>query len=243
MKKWVCFLFFPFALISHHGSAHVTPLGHETVVESNEAHYNGRMITLTGRVSVENAMGKVTAEKAVLTRDESGSTKIDFPWIELTCAVTLTLPDGNHLNCDHVFLDYTKMTSHFTGSPQIAYFDERGEVWADEAFIDYIEVEGSIKPTKVRLVDNVQLMYVENDQYALADLVTYYPDEQLMILEGKENMRVLFFDKQRNMQLSAHTVRALRNPETNKDSIKGVGDVRFVFRQEELSKLKEQFKW
>ncbi len=232
MKKWLWILLLPLAIYAE-----------ETVVESNEAHYNGHMITLTGNVIVENAMGRVTAEKAVLTRDEAGSTRIDFPWIELIQAVTLTLPNGNHLNCDRVFLDYTKMTSHFTGSPQVAYSDERGEVWADEAFVDYVETEGSIKPTKVRLVDNVKLVYSESNQYALADLVVYYPDEQLTVLEGKDGKRVLFFDRERDMQLSARQVRASRNPETGKDSVKGVGDVRFVFGQDELSKIKDRFKW
>jgi lipopolysaccharide export system protein LptA len=232
MMKWVWIFLLPFAV-----------WGHETVIESNEAFYNGRTITLTGDVSVENAMGRVTAEKAVLTRDETGATKIDFPWIELTQAVTVTLPDKSRLNCERVFLDHTKMSSHFTGSPQVSYLDERGEVWADEAFVDYIDAEGSIKPTKVRLVGNVKLVFLENGQYALADLVTYYPDQQLMTLEGVEGRRVLFFDKERNMQLSARQVRASRNPETKKDSIQGVGDVRFVFGQDELAKFKERFKW
>ena len=34
---------------------------YETIVESDEAHYNGEIITLTGNVCVQNAMGKVTA--------------------------------------------------------------------------------------------------------------------------------------------------------------------------------------
>lgn len=231
MKDWLWVFLLPLCVFAN-----------ETVVESNEAHYNGQTITLIGDVIVENAMGRVSAKKAVLRRDAAGITKIDFPWIELISAVTLTLPNGNYLNCEYVFLDYTKMTSHCTGNPQIAYSDERTEVWADEAYVDYIEAEGSIQPVKVRLVNNVSLINLQCDQYALAERVTYYPKEQLMVLEGKEN-RVLFFDKQQNMQISAHTVRAKRNLETHKDSIQTVGNVRFMFGPEELCKLKERFQW
>ncbi|MCC5832403.1 MAG: hypothetical protein JJU12_05100 [Chlamydiales bacterium] len=228
--KWLSLFLLPLAVWAN-----------EITVESNEAHYNGSTITLIGEVAVENAMGRVTAEKAVLTRDEARMTKIDFPWIELSQAVTLTLPDESRLNCERVLIDYTKMTSHFIG--RVSYLDERGEAWADEAFVDYVEAEGSIKPTKVRLVDNVKLVFSEKGQYALADLVTYYPDQQLVILEGKKEKQVLFFDKERDMQLSARQVRAARDPETKRDSIQGVGDVRFVFGQDELFKLKDHFKW
>lgn len=230
MKRWFwLLLFFPLYL-----------WGDETVVESDEVYYNGEIITLIGHVMVENVMGQVRAEKAVLTRDEKASTKIDFPWIELSQAVTLILSNGGEVACDHVFLDHMKMTSHLQG--KVCYMDTIGQVRADEAFVDYTEVDDSIQPTQVRLLKNVQLINLETDQYALADLVTYYPDEQLMILEGKEH-RVLFFDKKNDMQISAFKVRVMRNLITKKESVQGVGDVRFVFGQDEMNKLKERFQW
>lgn len=211
-------------------------------VKSVDATYNGEKILLTGEVSVENTLGRVEAERAVLTRDPNKLTKIEFPWIELNQSVTFTLPDGNQLFCDRLFLDYTLKTSRFTGTPQIRYNDKRGEMRADRAIMDFRDQEGEIEPTCITLLGNVQLIYAEENQYALAEQVTYFPDQHLMILEGKEN-RVLFFDKERNMQISAPEVRAVRNPETKKDSIQGMGDVRFLFAQEELSKLKERFRW
>ena len=42
------------------------------------------------------------------------------------------------------------------------------------------------------------------------------------------------------MQLSARTV-SPRDPETNKETVQGVGDVRFVFGPEELDKIKNRF--
>ncbi|MCH9627482.1 MAG: hypothetical protein S4CHLAM2_11230 [Chlamydiales bacterium] len=231
MKKWLWFLLLQATLYSN-----------ETVVESNDAHYNGSTLTLAGQVVVEHAMGRVHAEKAVLNRDEAGTTKIDFPWIELSEAVCLTLPSGGRMECAAVFLDYTKMTSHFKGEPLVQFISEMGSVYASQADVDYVEVDQSIQPTQVILSDHVQLINAEADQYALADLVIYYPETQKMVLKGKES-RVLFFDKTRNVQISAQTVHAEKNVHTGQDSIQGVGDVRFIFSPEELSRLKDQLKW
>lgn len=221
--------------------------GDETIVESKMAHYDGERITLTGDVSVENAMGRLTAQKAILRRDEARTTKIDFPWIELSCDVALTLSNGGTMQCQNMSLDYTAMTCLLSGIPQVIYKTEEKEVLADHAKIDYEEREGTLHPTKIILTDHVQLIShgsieTPSEQYALADAVIYFPDTQLMILEGQEN-RVLFFDKARGMQLSARCVHAKRDPATQKESIQGLGDVRFVFGPEELRKLKDRFQW
>lgn len=227
-------LFFPYCLF-----------GYETVVESDEVHYNGELITLTGKVSVENAMGKVTAKMASIKKDAERKTTIDFPWIELKQNVCLTLTEGGVLRCDSLFLDYTQMTSFFFGSPQVTYTDSFGEIYADRAQVDYREVDGSLEATKVTLSDNVRLVNIGTSekpasQYALADVVYYFPQEQLAILEGKRT-QVLFYDKLRDMQLSAQSVRAQRDPITKKETIQGVGDVRFIFGPEELEKIKQRF--
>jgi len=236
MKKflYVFFLSFPFCLPAF-----------ETVVESDEVHYNGEWITLTGHVAVENTMGRVTAETATLKKDAQKTTKIDFPWIELKHAVCLTLADGGLLQCDSVFLDYTQMTSFFYGKPQVTYKGTLGEIYADRAQVDYQEIEGKLEATKVTLFDNVRLVNMGSEekpafQYALADEVYYFPQEQVTVLESKQS-KVLFYDKLRDMQLSARTVRAHRDPVTHKESVQGVGDVRFVFGPEELEKIKQRF--
>jgi lipopolysaccharide export system protein LptA len=219
--------------------------GYETVVESDEVRYNGEIITLTGNVSVENAMGKVTSKMAILKKDEEKKTKIDFPWIELKQNVTLKLADGGILRCDSLSLDYTQMTSFFYGSPQVTYIDTFGEIYADKAQVDYREVEGTLEATKVTLFENVRLVNRGTSekpasQYALADELCYFPQEKLTILTGKQS-RVLFYDQERALQLSARTVHAQRDPVTKKESVHGVGDVRFIFGPEELEKIKHRF--
>jgi hypothetical protein len=116
MLLWIL-VFLPFHLVAF-----------ETFVESDEVHYNGETITLIGKVVVENAMGKVTAQQALLKKDEEKKTKIDFPWIELKNQVTLTLAKGGVLKCESVFLDYTQMTSFFYGTPQVVFKHSFGEI-------------------------------------------------------------------------------------------------------------------
>lgn len=220
-------------------------IAYETVVESDEARYDGEWITLTGHVAVENTMGRVTAELAVLQKDPEQRTKIDFPWIELKRQVCLTLTEGGTLRCENLFLDYTTMSALIEGNPQVTYSDSMGEVYADHARIDYREVDGSLEATKVTLYDNVRLVNMGSaekpaSQYALADIVYYFPPEQVMVLESKQN-RVLFYDTLRDIQLSARSVRAQRDLITKKESVQGIGDVRFVFGPDELDKIKTRF--
>lgn len=220
-------------------------IAYETVVESDEARYNGELITLTGHVAVENTLGRVVADLAILKKDPEHRTKIDFPWIELKSNVQLNLSEGGILKCETLFLDYTAMSATIEGKPQVTYCDTLGEVYADRARIDYQEINGTLEATKVTLYDNVRLVNrgsVEKptSQYALADIVYYFPPSQEMILEGKQN-RVLFFDMLRDIQLSARRVQAQRDPVTQKESVQGIGDVRFVFGPDELDKIKTRF--
>ncbi len=223
-----------------------TPLfAYETMVASDEAHYDGEVITLTGNVAVENTMGHLTAELAVLKKDPLNSSKIDFPWIELKHHVQLTFAEGGMLNCDSLFLDYTTLSGLIYGTPQVVYIDTMGEIYADRARVDYQEINGALEATKVTLYDNVKLINFGSaekpaSQYAIADEVYYFPQEQVMLLEGKAN-RVLFYDRAHDMQLSARSVRAQRDPHTQKETVQGIGDVRFVFGPEEFDKIKNRF--
>lgn len=205
------------------------------IVESAEAQYNGELITLLGNVSIEHAMGTITAQKAILRRDAEKTTKLDFPWIEIDSHVLCTFAQGGRMLCEHLEIDHIQKRAEFS---QVVYSDEQGEVYADKAWIDY-DAE-TLKPTLVTLMDHVRLS-TPADQFALADFVLFYPETQFMILEGKES-RVLFVDTQRDVTLSAKTIHAQRDKMTNKDSIKGVGDVRFTLGADEIQKMKKNLK-
>lgn len=222
-----------------------------TTVQSESAHYDGKEITLTGQVVVENSMGKLFSETAVLKRTEQGKSKIDFSKVELCRHVTAHLFNGSLLRCDIVHLDYDSLTGVFYGSPQeqVYYQDDMGEIYADRVTVTYAFIDGEYKPAKITLRDHVQLINRSSLskikdkvtlQYALADYVEVFPNEETMLLKAYEGKRVLFFDKIKDMQLSAKLIKGQRTPSGNQ-SIQGQGDVRFTFGQEEIDKLKKHF--
>lgn len=216
-------------------------------LSSSYVHYDGNAIFLEGDVSLENFMGKITADQATLTKDTTKGS-IDFPWIELKRNVEAFLTEGSFLKCHQVFIDHTTLKGNFYGSPQLYYKDEKGELFADTAVVNYKKHEGRLEVVKITLQGNVQVVANAQTekiplQMALADSVEYLVEEDLMLMKALDHSRVLFFDKEKQMQLSAKEVKAKRKGQDGKEWIQGVGDVRFVFKQEELQKLKERFHW
>lgn len=133
---------------------------------------------------------------------------------------------------------------------QVHIDDVLGEMYADRVDVQYAWVEGKIIPGKMVLDGHVRLMnrfdgHIEEAgsilHYGLADRVEYFPKEHEMVLTCREGGRVLFFDKVNNVQMSAPSLKVRHDPKTKKESIQGVGDVRFTFVERELDKLKSYF--
>jgi len=133
---------------------------------------------------------------------------------------------------------------------QVYFQDYLGEIYADKVTLDYEHVDGSLKPLKVTLEGNVNLLNrsrVNREeteaflQYAIADIVEFYPKKHLMMLTSYPKNRVLFFDKVNSLQVSAPTVKIIRDPLMKKESIQGIGDVRLNFIDQEFNKLKKHF--
>ncbi len=207
-----------------------------TVVRSDAAHYDGATIVLKGHVHVEHEMGELFAERATLTKDEKKQTKLDFPWITLEKDVRFQLLKGRKLLCDTASCDYIEKRAFVEGG--LHYSDEHGEIYASRGVIDYVEEAGKLKPTQVTLMGDVQMVNLKRAHYALADRVEYFPDSELMILTASK--RVLFYDKERGMELSAKEVHAKRD-EDKRESVQGIGDVRFLFGVGEFEKLQSKF--
>lgn len=130
---------------------------------------------------------------------------------------------------------------------QIFYYDHLGEVQADKATIYYQKLAGRLVAKKIILEGNVYLVDhkgMEGDEnpktplhYALADKVEYNPHTKAMDFSAKDGRRVLFYDKINHLQVSAPELHITRDQQTKKEAIKGVGDVRFHFKNSELEQL------
>lgn len=79
-------------------------------------------------------------------------------------------------------------------------------------------------------------------QYAMADHVEYDTKTHMMTLNANKGRRVLFYDQLNHLQVSAPGLKIKRDPKTNKDTIQGVGDVRFTFIKYELEQIKNSWK-
>ena len=204
-----------------------------TVVCSDKARYDGEKIILEGHVHVEHEMGELFAAFATLIRDENKTTKLDFPWIKLEKEVRFCLQKERELTCLFASCDYTQKKAFIEGG--LCYSDQHGKLYAKRAVIDYVDDENGLRPTKVTLLGEVQMKSSKRAQYALADQVDYYPDQELMVMTAKN--RVLFYDSERNMELAAREVRAKRDDDGH-ESVQGIGHVRFVFSADELNRLR-----
>lgn len=133
---------------------------------------------------------------------------------------------------------------------QIYFHDTLGEIYADVATLDYAQINGSIRPEKLTLAGNVQILNrstvnpEESEaflQYALADKVQFFPASHEMLMSATNGEKVLFYDKANQLQISAPAVKITRDGQTKKESIQGIGDVSFSLLNHELEKLKSHF--
>lgn len=157
------------------------------------------------------------------------------------------------LNINHetqlMTLEGLKSSENVQGR-QVQIDDVLGEMHADHVHFNYKWENQQLVPGKIVLEGQVRLInrfdgHLEESgsilHYALADRVEYFPEQRELILNGTDGQRVLFFDKVNNVQMSAPSLKVRHDPATNKESIQGLGDVRFTFIEKELDQIKRHF--
>lgn len=112
---------------------------------------------------------------------------------------------------------------------------------ADHGEVLCSEEEGKTTFTSLLLKGNVQLSrsYTDTSCLAAADQLSYFPKIKTAILSAEEGNHVLFWDADQDLSISAPEV--LIKHEEHKNTIKGLGVVRFVFSSYENSLLKKLF--
>lgn len=143
--------------------------------------------------------------------------------------------NGLSIESQNAYYDGEKVT--LCGSVHVE--NEMGEIFANEGFVDCENNKKHLHAKKVTLLGDIRMINKKKGQYALADIVEYFPDQGLVILKGEQ---VLFYDKNRGVELSAKEVHAKRD-ENKKESVQGIGDVRFLLDGPEMEKLQKKFQW
>ena len=157
---------------------------------------------------------------------------------------------ADHLNLQTTINSPLTSNGEVIEGMQIYFNDIFGEIYADKALLEYRPLNGVIKLEKLTLSGHVKILNrssvnpEESEaflQYALSDVATFYPGTNELVMASVGTGRVLFYDKANNLQVSALGVKIKRDSVTKKESIKGVGDVRFSLENSELEKLKTHF--
>ncbi len=128
---------------------------------------------------------------------------------------------------------------------QIHYEGSEIGIDADSAIIDYAIVpSGKLEPASLRLTGNVRIFSKDpskGERCGLADRLSYSPATETLILSAAPNQHVLFWDKEQALTVSAQEIHITQDPETKKQSVKGVGTVKFSFTPEEQSLFSRLF--
>jgi hypothetical protein len=133
---------------------------------------------------------------------------------------------------------------------QIFFEDAKGQISADKAFVKYAYVDKRLVPTRVVLKGHVKMSnhpersdtdHTKVDQYILSDRVDFIPQTKEMVFKAAKGERVLLFDQDNHLEVSAQGIKLTRDKAVQKDTIQGLGDVRFNFVESELEQFRHHF--
>lgn len=132
---------------------------------------------------------------------------------------------------------------------KVHLLDKYGEIFSDRTVVVFGKGDLTSRVEKIELFGGVGIvnrMYGsgagEAAQFLLADEAIIEPLTDSVHLKAKRGKRVLIMDRVNRLQLSAESLQVKRGTDKQPFSIKGGGDVRFSFKEEELSELKKRFK-
>lgn len=129
------------------------------------------------------------------------------------------------------------------GNQQVLLTTSQGEVQSHTLTIDFEIANRSFVPRAFEAKGEVclrKLQEQERVQYALADRLIYWPQSHELKFQAHPHKRVIFFDQQYDIKVSAKAVNVTRNA-LGKESVKGIGDVRFTLLDQEIAQLRKRF--
>ncbi|MCB1083201.1 MAG: hypothetical protein KDK61_02725 [Simkania sp.] len=115
---------------------------------------------------------------------------------------------------------------------------------ADEASLEYSLCQMELKPTSVNLKGRVRLLSNNPEtpfRCGVADEVLLNPQTKEMRLLAQAGHQVLFWHEEQNLRLSAQEIVVIPDPVSGKDVIKGIGNVRFSFNEEQQETFHKLF--
>jgi hypothetical protein len=142
------------------------------------------------------------------------------------------------------FIDSPETNGKVLPSQQLSYEDEEFTIYSDKAHMEYSVVDDALQPVSITLRGNVRLLSHDQSKpprAALADRLSYAPSTQTLILAANPGKRVLFWNEEQALCISAQEVHVTHDPDSHEESVKGIGNVKFTFTLEETNMLKIKF--
>lgn len=224
-------------------------------------------LTLSGNVEiVQEGTGKLQAAEDVHLILNIVEGKKELHSIDTNGEAVLTYIDPE-TELEHILrsygtlrIDHQKMEARLQGprnedgavvdGKQVFFKDAKGEIRADRGMIKYdyagqrmilvrIVLQGNVKLADV--LEQTEGSQAKTNQYILADRVDFIPETKEMIFKADQGRRVLLFDKENHLEVSASMLKLFRDKATRKETVQGMGDVRFSFVDGELDQLRRHF--
>jgi hypothetical protein len=126
----------------------------------------------------------------------------------------------------------------------VIFYDGSLFLSAKEAHFSYDIEKQKLLPQEICFEGDVRFMsdeVLESQTLGIADSVTYFPEKHKLILNSAPSKKVLLWQENNSLRLSANEIHIERDPLTSKEIAKGIGDVRFSFDTTEEQELKKTF--
>lgn len=131
------------------------------------------------------------------------------------------------------------------GENQLIYENNEVRLLADSASLEYALQQMELRPHAITLHGNVKIYSRDASRplrKGIADHIHYDPvTKETRLLADKGN-RVLFWDDEKKLTLSAPEIMITTNPHSGEETIKGMGAVLFTFTEEEGKRFEHLLK-
>jgi lipopolysaccharide export system protein LptA len=219
------------------------PSKQDLLFQSRELRWDQEKETLVLQKDVfiqEDSLGTISTSKELcIVRKNNAIESIHVEGESLFTHENSTLSSPGTLHVDGIKGEITACRSE---SQQLLYKDPTLSLQADSAIVKYAPDARAI--SFLSMDQNVQIRSLDSqgkEQYGLADRLYYDPNKKTAILSASAGKKVLFWDPEQGVTLSAKEVHLIQNPLTGKIEVQGVGNIKLSFSPEEFSLINRHF--
>ena len=203
--------------------------------------------TIVTEEEISISQGAIKGEKVISKIETKGPTELIYQENIPSCYHKISCQGAMKIDRENLHAILTspiKEGKRTSFTEQVYYEELQMGAYADTASVEY-SIEGErLQPVSLSLKGNICLFsrgQAEPFRCSIADRMTYSPNTKTLILSANPGQRVLFWDEQQLVRMSAQEVHLTQNPITEQMVIQGVGNVKFSLSTEENETLKKFF--